>query len=72
MFYIYHIYHKAGIYNLTTLVLCLNGTLSCVDGCGHGRSGADPRLFKGGGVHLRSTSKNKGGVQEGVQFWAQC
>ena len=26
---LYYIYHKAAIYNLTTL--CLNGTLSCVD-----------------------------------------
>ena len=38
----------------------------------HGAAGADPGFLKGGGgVHLRSTSK-KGGVQEGVQLWAQC
>ena len=37
-------------------------------------TGADPGFLKGGGVHLRSTSKKRGGggVQEGVQLWAQC
>ena len=34
-------------------------------------AGADPGFLKGG-VHLRSTSKKRGGVQEGVQLWAQC
>ena len=33
-------------------------------------SGADPGFLKGGGgVHLRSTRKKGGGVQEGVQLW---
>ena len=35
------------------------------------KAGAEPGFLKGGGVHLRSTSKKRG-VQEGVQFWAQC
>ena len=35
------------------------------------KSGADPGFLKRL-VHLRSTSQNKAGVQEGLQLWAQC
>ena len=45
--------------------------------CLHDVVGADPGFLKGvwggGGVHLRSRAKKRGGgVQEGVQLWAQC
>ena len=33
--------------------------------------GADPGYLKRG-VHLRSTTKKGGGVQEGIQLWTQC
>ena len=31
-------------------------------------TGVDPGFLKGGGVHYRSTSKQEGGGQEGVQL----
>ena len=34
--------------------------------------GADPGFLKGGGSILGLQAKKGGGVQEGVQLWAQC